>query len=83
VLGLAGAAVAYGLDRDQCRRALILLARGGGVALLLGVLVGTLRWIDGGDLAADGASGLAITLYFLLGGFLFSGLGWFGRRASG
>jgi hypothetical protein len=81
VLGLAGAAVAHGLDRDACRRALILLARGGGVVLLLGVLFGTLRWVGDGE--TDGAGGFVITLYFLLGGMLFSMLGWFGRRVSG
>jgi hypothetical protein len=76
VLGLAGAAVARGLARSSRRRTLILLARAGGAALLLGVVVGTGRWLADWSLDGDGATGIAITLYFLLGGLLFSTLGW-------
>jgi hypothetical protein len=79
VLGLLGGAVAHGFVRKR-RRTLVLLARAGGVALLLGVVVGTGRWLQDGGLNGDGAAGLAITLYFLLGGVLFSALGW--RRES-
>jgi hypothetical protein len=79
-LGLAGAAVAGGLGRGSSRRLLIMLARIGGAALLLGVVVGTGRWLADWSLNGDGAEGVAITLYFLIGGLLFSALGW--RRAS-
>ena len=77
VLGLAGAAVAAGLARAAAprRRFLITLARAGGIALGLGVLVGTARWIGDGGLGGDGAGGVVITLYFLLGSVLFSALG--------
>ena len=47
------------------------VARAGGAALLLGVVVGTGRWVIDGSLNGDGASGVATTLYFLLGGVLF------------
>jgi hypothetical protein len=80
VLGLAGAAVARGLARDPRRRMLILLARAGGAALLLGVAFGTGRWLADWSLDGDGAAGVATTVYFLLGGLLFSTLGW--RRTS-
>jgi len=75
-LGLAGAAVAAGLARGSRRRALIVLSRIGGVALLLGVALGAGRWLADWSLDGDGAPGVAITLYFLLGGLLFSALGW-------
>jgi hypothetical protein len=84
VLGLAGAAVAHGLYQPWGtrvgRRALRRLARFGGVILLLGVAFGVGRWIADGSLGDDGASGVAITGYFLLGGLLFSALGW--RRGA-
>lgn len=80
VLGLAGAAVAHGLYQPWGtrvgRRALRSLARVGGVILLLGVAVGVGSWIAAGSLNGDGANGVVITAYFLLGGLLFSGLGW-------
>jgi len=65
VIGLASAVVAH---RHHTR-----LAKLGGAALLLGVAVGTARWIAGDEL---GAGGIVITLYFLIGGVLFSLLGW-------
>jgi hypothetical protein len=84
VLGLAGAAVAYGLYQPWGTRvggrALRMLARFGGVILLLGVAFGVGRWIADGSLGDDGANGVAITAYFLLGGLLFSALGW--RRGA-
>lgn len=46
-----------------------------GAAVGIGVVVGTARWLAGGSLGGDGAEGVAITLYFLLGGILFSVLG--------
>ncbi len=73
-LGLAGAAVAYGL-RAGGSAPLRLLARIGGVVLLLGVAVGTGRWIADGSLGDDGAAGVVITAYFLLGGVLYTRLG--------
>jgi hypothetical protein len=80
LLGLIGAVVAYGLahgPRARPRRGLlILLARAAGAALLLGVAVGTGRWLADWSLDGDGAAGVVITLYFLLGGVLFSMLGW-------
>lgn len=81
-LGLAGAAVAGGLGRGSRRRTLIMLARTGGAALLLGVVFGAGRWLADWSLDGDGAAGVVITLYFLLGGFLFSAIGW-GGPASG
>jgi hypothetical protein len=82
-LGLVGAGVADALVHERTgrpgRRALSLLARAAGVALLAGVAVGVGRWLIQGGLADDGATGIAITLYFLVGGLLFSALGW--RRA--
>ena len=77
-LGLAGAAVAAGLGRGSRRRTLIMLARVGGAALLLGGVFGAGRWLADWSLDGDGATGVAITLYFLLGGLLFSALGWRG-----
>jgi hypothetical protein len=76
VLGLAGAAVARGLAHRPRRRRLILLARIGGAALLLGVVFGSARWLADWSLDGDGLAGVATTLYFLLGGVLFSTLGW-------
>ena len=76
VLGLAGAAVAGGFARGSNHRTLVLLARAGGAALLLGVAVGTGRWLANWSLEGDGAAGIVTTLYFLLGGLLFSTLGW-------
>jgi hypothetical protein len=85
LLGLAGAAVAHGLYRSSGarigRRCLRTLARLGGTLLVLGVAVGVGRWITDGSLGDDGADGVAITAYFLLGGVLFSALGWL-RDAS-
>ena len=78
VLGLTGAAVAGSLAHGSRRRVLIRLARAGGVALLLGVVFGTGRWLADWSLDGDGATGVAITTYFLLGGVLFSLLGWRG-----
>jgi hypothetical protein len=74
LLGLTGGAVAAGLAAQPNHRTLLLLARAGGAALLLGVVVGTARWVGDGGLNGDGAQGIAITLYFLLGGVLFSRL---------
>lgn len=71
LIGLAGAGVAYGLWRGPCRRSLVRIARLGGAALLLGVVVGTARWIADGSLDGDGAAGVITTLYFLAGGALF------------
>jgi hypothetical protein len=83
-LGLAGAGVAIGLaargNPPLVERALVLLARAGGAALLIGVAAGSGRWLADGSLTGDGAEGVAITLYFLIGGVLFSLLGW---RRSG
>lgn len=74
LVGLAAGAVAYQLGRRPHDRALLMLARAGGAALLLGVVFGTARWIGDGGLNGDGAEGVAITLYFLLGGVLFTRL---------
>ena len=80
VLGIAGAAVAHGRGHDwgtrQRRRWPTVLARAGGVVLLVGVAVSAGRWLAQGSLGGDGAAGIAITAYFLLGGILFSTLGW-------
>jgi len=70
LLGLGGAAVAHGLAQSR-RRALVLLARAGGLALLAGVAVGSARWIADGSLGDDGTGGVVLTAYFLLGGLLF------------
>ncbi|WP_272476668.1 hypothetical protein [Baekduia alba] len=40
------------------------------------VTLGTARWLAMWSLDGDGATGIVITLYFLLGGLLFSTLGW-------
>jgi hypothetical protein len=74
VLGLAGAAVAH---RGHRRLALL-----GAAALLAGVAVGVGRWIADGSLNGDGAEGVVITAYFLLGGVLFARLGMPGRGRS-
>jgi hypothetical protein len=79
-LGLTGTTVGIGLSAagnpPAVQRALELLARAGGAALLIGVAAGAVRWLADGSLGGDGAEGVAITLYFLLGGILFSVLGW-------
>jgi hypothetical protein len=79
-LGLVGAGVGIGLaergNPPPVDRALVLLARIGGIALLVGVAAGTVRWMADGGLGGDGAAGVAITLYFLFGSVLFSLLGW-------
>jgi hypothetical protein len=74
VLGLAGAAAAHRLVR-QPTPVLVLLARAGAGALLLGVAFGSARWAVDGGLEEDGAAGVVTTLSFLLGGVLFSLLG--------
>jgi hypothetical protein len=83
MLGLAGAAVAHGMNQSWGARIgshrLRGLARLGGIFLILGVAVGVGRWITDGSLGHDGADGVAITAYFLLGGVLFSALGWLGN----
>jgi hypothetical protein len=70
--------VTGGLGRGSRRRTLIILARTGGAALLLGVVFGAGRWLADWSLDGDGAAGVVITLYLLLGGFLFSAFGWGG-----
>jgi hypothetical protein len=86
LLGLAGSAVALGLYQPwgvrMGRQRLRLLARLGGALLILGVAVGVGRWIVHGSLGDDGADGVVITAYFLLGGMLFSTLGWLGSISS-
>jgi hypothetical protein len=85
-VGLVGAAVGHGFVRDWGarvgRQRLTLLARAGGAALLLGVLIGVGRWLSDGGVGDDGVSGVVITAYFLLGGVLFSTLGWRGGPIS-
>jgi hypothetical protein len=80
VAGLVGAAAAHGLYQPWGtavgRRRLRVLARIGAVALLLGVAIGIGRWITAASLGDDGAGGMVITAYFLLGGLLFALLGW-------
>jgi hypothetical protein len=80
LLGLLGGAVAHGLLPGARglieRRRLVLLARVGGGALLVGVVVGVSRWLVDGSLDGDGAVGVVTTVYFLLGGVMFSVLGW-------
>jgi hypothetical protein len=80
VLGLTGAAVARGLYEPWGarigRRRLLLLARLGGILLFLGVLAGVSRWLADGSIGDDGAAGLVITTYFLLGALLFSAIAW-------
>jgi hypothetical protein len=80
MLGLIGAAVAWGRAHSHAhQRATVLLARVAGAALLLGVLVGGLRWIAGDSLDT---TGIVITLYFLIGGVLYSMLGRADRAAA-
>ncbi|MFN8112616.1 MAG: hypothetical protein U0R51_05395 [Solirubrobacterales bacterium] len=84
LLGVAGAAVARGLDRPWGERfgiaRLRLTARTGGAMLATGVVIGTVRWIVDGSLGDHAAAGIAITSYFLLGAILFLALG-FGRAS--
>jgi hypothetical protein len=40
------------------------------------VTFGAGSWVVEWSLSGDGATGIVITLYFLLGGLLFSTLGW-------
>jgi hypothetical protein len=79
-VGLLGAAVghgfAHGWGARLGHRRLTLLARAGGAALVPGVLIGVGRWLGDGGVGDDGVSGVVITAYFLLGGVLFSMLGW-------
>ena len=80
VLGLVGAAVGHGFQHAWGarlgRHRLELLARAGGAALAFGVLIGVGRWVSDGGVGDDGVPGVVITAYFLLGGVLFSTLGW-------
>ena len=79
-LGLVGAAVGHGFAHDWGarlgRHRLELLARAAGGALLFGVLIGVGTWVGAGGLGDDGVPGVVITAYFLVGGMLFSALGW-------
>ena len=69
VIGLAAAVVAH--------RGHVRLARIGGAALLVGVAAGTVRWLDGRRRRRRRRRAASIiTLYFLLGGVLFTVLGW-------
>jgi hypothetical protein len=72
VLGLVGAWVAV--------HGHVLLARLGGAALLAGVAVGTGRWLADWSLNGDGVEGVAITVYFLVGGLLYLVLARTGAR---
>jgi hypothetical protein len=78
LLGIVAAAVAHRFADTAAPRApsrrVALAARAGGAALLLGVAVGAARWLSDGSLGGDGASGIVITVYFLIGGLLFSAL---------
>jgi hypothetical protein len=78
LIGLASAGVALGLA-ERPHRILTRLARIGGAALLLGVAVGTGRWLVNWSLQGDGVAGVVTTLYFLLGGILFLALARSGR----
>jgi hypothetical protein len=86
LLGLLGAAVAHGRIPESRsllgRRRLDVLARIGGAALLAGVVFGTGRWLADGSLDGDGAAGVITTAYFLLGGVLFSFIGWAGQDSA-
>jgi hypothetical protein len=44
-------------------------------------LIGVGRWVGDGGVGDDGVPGVVITAYFLLGGALFSALGWRGGRS--
>lgn len=85
MLGLLGAVVAHGLSQPggerRQRRRLVLLARAGGALLLAGVAVGVAQWIVTASIDAGGADGVVITAYFLIGGLLFSTLGWWREPA--
>jgi hypothetical protein len=86
LVGLASAAVAHGLYQpwgDRIGRyRLRMLARVGGTLLFLGVAVGVGGWIAAGSIGDDGADGVVITAYFLLGALLFSALGWYGTSGA-
>jgi hypothetical protein len=76
LLGAVAALVAHRFLRaGPPPRRLTLVARTGGVVLLLGVALGVGRWLADGGLQGDGAAGVVITTYFLIGGLLFSMLG--------
>jgi hypothetical protein len=79
LLGLVGAAVALGMYQPWGtrvgRKRLRVLARVGGTLLSIGVAVGVGRWLAEASIGNDGADGVVITAYFLLGGLLFSALG--------
>jgi hypothetical protein len=83
VLGLLSAGVARGLSEPWGARVgwrrLRALARSGSIALAIGVAVGAGRWLADGSLGDDGAGGVVITAYFLLGAALFAALGWLPR----
>jgi hypothetical protein len=84
VLGLFGAEVARRLGRGRrADRRLHAVARVGGAVLMAGVAFGVARWVADGSLGDDGAGGVVITAYFLVGGLLFSGVGWGAPRATG
>jgi hypothetical protein len=80
VLGLLAAAIARALTHPRGKlvatRRLRAIAGAGSIALALGVVVGTGRWIAAGSLGDDGAGGVAITAYFLLGAVLLAALAW-------
>jgi hypothetical protein len=82
LIGLASAAIALGLCQAWGirvgRNRLRLLARAGGTLLGLGVALGVGRWVVQASIGDDGADGVAITAYFLVGSVLFSALGWLG-----
>ena len=86
VVGLVSAAVAHGFAHDWGarlgRQRLTLLARAGGAVLVVGVLGGVGRWLGDGGIGNDGVDGIVITAYFLLGGVLFSVLGWQSQTAN-
>jgi hypothetical protein len=71
LLGFTGAGVARAAV-DHPHPVFTRLARLGGAVLLLGVAIGAGRWLAQGSLGGDGAAGVATTLYFLLGGILFT-----------
>ena len=80
VLGLVGAVVAGARVHGWgARRLVTLLTRASAAMLLAGVAVGVGRWLATWSLHGAGAPGLAITLYFLLGGLLFAALARPGR----
>ncbi len=86
LLGVVAALVAHRFLRaGSPPRRLTLVARAGGVVLLVGVALGVGRWLADGGLQGDGAAGVVITAYFLVGGVLFSMLARFqtGETAAG